>query len=579
MQVFYTVGIFFLFFVGWWLPALIYYGVGLWWLVAARRKPWRAIAWVFSFVALASYAIYEGVYVRWQMNKRAEANRDLVLVNAPPENIKAILVSREPAFPIVTGNGQNCAVYCLKLLLGKHFKTYIIAVKDGMLFSYDEEHRRQALRRAAPIESYRGYTVVDEPGCENAKDAEPREVLDAWRLFGRCVKLYSAKNLRGRFFEVTQDNDIPDAPPWPVKATHIRAIDLETTRDIAHVESARVFLAFWFPVPGVFPHKFSDHFPTAWWPDLLRFEHKYGREMNQSDVIAKVFNIVLEQRVPMPNFDEQTPDGKLKLASQIMFYGPMRDRLDFITKTLAAQRPLDQSYSATILNFISRTKLSGHTYAQLIPYIAWLGAGDASLAPVIADHYIDRAANDPNGAAYARALSYFSREILEPRATRLVALYNRVFPNQNDADRFRESVNFGVGNGGPALVDKLISELENPSSQGRVSASAAAALCRAADPRALEPLQKKLAAAQSPQYVVSYAYALARLGHGEEAKSAVRGVAGSCLNEIVAKYPSERAPDSICILSGPYHQPADAAWQLSESEQKCLAPRTPSPNG
>ena len=84
---------------------------------------------------------------------------------------------------------------------------------------------------------------------------------------------------------------------------------------------------------------------------------------------------------------------------------------------------------------------------------------------------------------------------------------------------------------------------------------------------------------------MSYGYALARLGHGKEALDAMVRVRPpqssefTCLNEIVAKIPTGGAPDSICLTSGPYPQSNDVAWQFSDAELHCLAPRTPSPNG
>jgi hypothetical protein len=186
--------------------------------------------------------------------------------------------------------------------------------------------------------------------------------------------------------------------------------------------------------------------------------------------------------------------------------------------------------------------------------------------------YVERAATDPNGSSYAQGLSYFGPDILAPYAPQLLALYER-----QGLQGFRANLNFGIGGAGPAVVDKLIGELDN--GDAWAAASAAVSLCRAGDARAAEPLLAKLRG--RPRYPISYAYALARLGRGKDAQSAMPGAGQerSCLNEIVEKYPAGNAPDSICIIAGPSPQPPDAAWQLSESRLRCLAPRTPSPNG
>ena len=562
-----------------------HYGIGLWWLATARRKPRRAIVWGISFAALAAYTVYDGVIVKAQVDKRANAFRDLVVYSEPPAEVKAIMVSRLPGFPLLTGNGQDCSVICVKVLIGGRFKTYVIAVKDGMMFAYNDKQREEAIRNYRGPQLYRAYTVVEQPGCKTVKDTDQREVLIAWEIFGRCVEMKSAKKLTGRYFEVTNNNEIPGAPPWPVVATHIRLVEYNKSRDIAHVESGRPKLAFWFPVPGIFPHKTTSGLPDDWWPDVLGFEHSYGQQSEPVTIIEKVFGLALKKNMPMPNFDKQTPEGRLKLTRCLLFRGPMMERLRFVKNELARQRPFDQSYRDLILEFISRTKFSGYGYSQMIPYIAWLAAGDPGLAPVIAKMYVERAADSLNGASYVRALSYFGPDVLAPYAAQLLALYDRKFPKKQDTEHFHASLNLGIGGAGPAVFDKLIAELDVPSPDQKYAASAAASLCRAGDPRAVESLLKKLKALGRNNNPMSYAYALARLGHGKEALDAIVHVRTpqspefACLAEIVNKYPSGGAPNSICLMSGPNEQPKDAAWQYSDSALRCLAPRTPTPNG
>ena len=316
---------------------------------------------------------------------------------------------------------------------------------------------------------------------------------------------------------------------------------------------------------------------------MLRFEHHYGPFKDAVSVIQDVTGVQLAGRIPLPRFEDQTPEGRLRLARQILLRGPMLERYRFAKNELSTQRPFNQDYRDLILDFIERTKFSGEGYYQMIPYIAWLAAGDSGFAPVIAKLYVERAANSPNGAGYAQSLSYFGPDILQPYTAQLLALYERRFANQQDTERFRASLTLGIGGGGPAVIDKLLEELSVPTSQA--AASAAVSLCRAGDPRAVEPLLEKLRESGRADNPMSYAYALARLGFGNQARDAVSRVRGpqssefACLNEIVGRYPSGGSPISTCLLQGPHKQAEGAEWQFSESQLRCLAPRTPSPNG
>jgi len=143
-------------------------------------------------------------------------------------------------------------------------------------------------------------------------------------------------------------------------------------------------------------------------------------------------------------------------------------------------------------------------------------------------------------------------------------------------------LNFGIGGAGSEVVDKLIAELG--AADALAAGSAAASLCRIADPRATAPLLDKIQTIGDRRYAMGYAYALARLGRGQDAQAALKSSRTSqseraCLDEIVDKFPSGGAPDSVCLTEGPHPQAEGAQWQFSKAQLQCLAPRTPSPNG
>jgi hypothetical protein len=569
---------FFLLLIGWWLPALVYYAGGIFLLSTWRRRPWLAVLWLASFLALFGYSAYEGVFLKGQLERRAESYRQHVKYTDLPDDITTIVLTRSQEDDLLTGRPQSCSFVCANLLLSGRFKTVIIAVKDHRLFSDN-----RPLKRSFPPESYDVFTIVDEPGCQSHNIPSLFEVFEAWRLLGRCLHKKTVKQIEGRHLEVTTNEDVPDQPPWRLRfTTHVRIVDAGRFTDIARVEHANVRLAYWFPVPGVFLRARSSVSSTDFWPGLLSPESHYGPFRTAASVLQDVTGVPLDQPIPLPRFEDQTPEIRLRLAKNILWRGPTMERYRFTKTELAAQRPFNQDYRELILEFIAKTKLSGQIYSPMIPYIAWLAAGDPGLAPIIAKMYVERAASDANGAAYARSLSYFGPDILAPYAAQLLGLYQREIPASQSPVAFRADLNFGIGGAGPEVVEKLIGELRSPTTL--ISAAAAASLCRAADSRATEPLLEKIRSIDDyDRNAISYAYALARLGRGKDAQEAIkRGTpqsARACLDEIVEKYPSGNAPDSVCLLSGPHAQAPDTAWQFSNSQLRCLAPRTPSPNG
>lgn len=571
-------GLFLLFVFG---PGLVFYGLGLYCLTKARRKPALLISWSVIFTGMFVYTAYQGIYLKSELRQRENTYRHIARFSAPPSDVDTIMVSGNSNRAELTGNGQECAAVCLKVLLGGHFKRYVIAVHGITLF-----HSGPANNRS--LRGYRIYTVVDEPGCRNYKNPTMREYLQPWEFFGRCVHEKIAHEFKGRYFEITTDDAAPDNPPWPVHATHIRLIDNDRRPvNIARAEWASIDLAIWFPIPGIFPHRVESGLPTDFWPDLARETYRYGYGKPSQDIIQRVLGVPLDQGIPLPNFKNQSPDREIALARNFLFHGATWKRYPFITNVLADERPLSQGQIDLIREFVTLTNFSDNAFYGTIPYIAWLAAGDPKLAPVIAALYVTQAERDVQGAEFVRALSYFGPDVLAPYAPRLLALYERDKASASIDWNFRAALNFGIGGAGPAVVDKLIAQLDaQPKGvESPVAASAAAALCRAGDQRAVAPLLAKVTTLGQERYPMSYLYALARLGHGRAALEASKRVlrknspTAACLKEIVDRYPNGGAPVSICIMAGPNKQPKNVQWRFSQSQLRCLAPRTPTPSG
>ena len=251
-QALWAFGYFALLLSGWWLPAVIYFGAGLFFIATVRRAPYGAVAWLISFLALFGYTAYEGIYLKARLEQRAQTYRDFVKFAEVPNDVTAIMLSRSQESDALTGYAQSCSVVCVKLLLDGRFKQVIIAFKDGLLFAHDDNLRRQALANYREPKSYNVFTVVNEPGCENYNNADMYQELEAWRVFGRCVHMRSVNRVEGRYLEITTNEDTPERPPWPVRfTTHVRLADSGTFTNIARAEYASVNLAYWFPVPGI----------------------------------------------------------------------------------------------------------------------------------------------------------------------------------------------------------------------------------------------------------------------------------------------------------------------------------------
>jgi hypothetical protein len=108
-------------------------------------------------------------------------------------------------------------------------------------------------------------------------------------------------------------------------------------------------------------------------------------------------------------------------------------------------RPLDPDYTAVLID-LART-----ADWDLMPSIAWLGASDDALGPLLAAFFVDEIAGGAAPRPYAAALNYFSAVQLAPHAERLLAAYDRRFPNERDHAQFISDLDAAIGlSGRPA---------------------------------------------------------------------------------------------------------------------------------
>jgi hypothetical protein len=554
---------------GWWLPGVLFYGLGLYLLTGARRRPGLAIGWTAVFLSMLAFTLYGGGYVKWRVDQRAKEFGKVVTYADVASDVRAIVLWGHFSDPTLID--KHCGTVCFRLLLSGRFDSFVIRVTEPRLVGTVMTSKTY----------FRTYSLVDRRECKLPAETA-WEILHAaqlWAVIGKCLTEIDTPTISGRRFEILVNQDAPDHPPWPAQITLIRLVDGDSRRDIARAEHASVDLPFWFPVPGLFPGGYTYAQPSTWHP-LLTFPYRYGPNGAPRDILAYVLGVSFNGPLPLPSFQDRSPDEQLALARQLLLKGPIDARYRFVKTELAAMRPLPPAYRDLVLDFIRVTGFKGEGYYQMMPYIAWLAAGDPELGPVIAKMYVDRVLDSPPSRDYARSLRYFGRDLLEPYAAQLLAAYERAPDKERDA--FFVSLNLGVGGAGPSMVPKLIEELDAPPNDGRRAAAAAVSLCRIADPRAIEPLLRKVQTfnpGELTPYPISYAYALARLGRGQDALRALSPIRAptalerQCLEAIVAKFPEGGAPESICLLQGPYQQ--SGAWQFSESSLACLAPSTP----
>src|SRR5262249_32607681 len=150
----------------------------------------------------------------------------------PAPDVRAILIG--------SGRGLRCGSVCFRLLLGGRFDSVIVRVVDP-LFPNEAKTR-------SPVH-FRTYTIRDARPCELPGDIpfETLHTAQLWAVTGRCLPEVAPPPVPSRRFEVLVNEEAPDHPRWPAEVTHLRLVDGDSRRDIAHAERASVDLPFWIP--------------------------------------------------------------------------------------------------------------------------------------------------------------------------------------------------------------------------------------------------------------------------------------------------------------------------------------------
>jgi hypothetical protein len=545
---------------GWWGPAVAFYGFGLVALGRIRHQPHVAYVWLALFLATFAVTAFDGLYRHAQFEKRAVAFNDINTYFAAPDDVRTIVIPREDSGTL-TDSRRDCTAVCMKLLLGKRFDRVIIADKVDI--------RGDRVTRDNQSPYFRAYARVDRPGCRTLQTRNFFRELRLWELSGRCIEENPIRTVEGPRIELLLDHDAPDHPGWPAAVRHLRVVDSHGTRDIARAERASVDFFFWFPVPGIFPHSMM----SDWRPGLWSFHRSYGRIVTPIQLLDHVFNVALNGPMPKPVFAGEAPDERLVMAPAILLYRSQTERHRFIRDELGAMRPLSPAFRNVVLDFIQVSEFKlGAT-----DDIAWLVADDPELGPVVAKALVDRIADqDAPWAEYlVPSLRHFRPELWEPHLASLIAAHRSAVAKRGERV---ESLDRAFASLGSAIVPMLIDELGVPPRLESRAAAAAAALCRIGDLRAVEPLlerMRSLKAGKPSFYPMSYAYALARMGHGEDARSAIAAIRDEtsperqCLDEVVAAFPRGGAPESICVMRGPTGAGKDPP---ARPAPRCLAP-------
>jgi hypothetical protein len=288
-------------FLGWWLPALLFYGFGLVALgLAFSRRTWAAALLV--WLAAAGFLLWEAQYdnrVRKpDFEARAATFKDLVIFAPPPAEVRRIATaenddrlpeerawrfhSRPPGF---TGYEQNCATFCLQMLLSGRFDEYII------FYRIPAEMRRQAPSKFLDQRDHtRNYRLLRQPGCRSSAAMAPyvQDIMRLWQTAGTCLVETKTAAVNGPHFAVTTLPNAPELRRWQQRVTHIRLAGSGDDRDIARAEYGVAAFAFEFPYPGLFPQRGWEDFQ----PDLLRRPRQsYGPMLLATEVVGRVFGV------------------------------------------------------------------------------------------------------------------------------------------------------------------------------------------------------------------------------------------------------------------------------------------------
>jgi hypothetical protein len=282
---------FFVLFCGWWLPAVIFYVLGIVLLLRWRKNSYLAVSWLAVFVGFLGYVLYDGLYLKGRFEQRAQEFKGLVKYDAPPDDVRAI------QFHVGGQVDQSCDLVCVKLLFSGRFDAVIIMDPGALPTDI-----------GSPRRLYRSYSLVTQAGCKINHDTGPNLYL--WAQVGRCVSEEKSDNsiTKRRFEVITDQRDDPNRAPYVADITYIQLVDGDRITPIARAEAATRRFAFPFPVPGIFPRFYHGDLP---WPEagLLSEQLMYGSLNNSRNaslartprqILADVFGISLDGPVPVP---------------------------------------------------------------------------------------------------------------------------------------------------------------------------------------------------------------------------------------------------------------------------------------
>jgi hypothetical protein len=549
-----------LLFAGFALVPLGYYLIGFlaWWKRGRSSLAFRA--WAISFIGVAVYALFDGVIKQIPFEIRAREFATLRLFDPPPSDVRVISLPPHP-------DGYGCGNICVALLWSGRFDRVI-------------KHDWQSGVR--PLQA---FEMVARPGCRSVTAVDQRDLaaaLKVWEVVGRCLVESDNVDRVAPRFAVSVNEEAPDNPSWASRVIDVALVGRGAGQGIARMEHGLAHFAVPLPIVGLYlSSRLGGGVDLTF--GLWSYARRYGQEPDLGRVIAAAFGIDVAQFPGTPDIQAiEEPARKLAVARQIVAGAPRRDRYRLID-ALDAMRPLDPDYTAVLID-LART-----ADWDLMPSIAWLGASDDALGPLLAAFFVDQIAGGATPRPYAAALNYFSAVQLAPHADRLLAAYDRRFPNERDHAQFISDLDAAIGLVGPAGVARLADELPKVANNPDRSAAIALGLCRSGAPAAIEPLErhvKWIEAGGRFESPMAYAYAFARLGHGDRAKafvahartrrtnfSAITDSELACLDEIVTRFPLGGAPASICQRNGP--RPEFKASAVDAARGTCLAPRTP----
>jgi hypothetical protein len=570
---------------------ITFYVLGFVALSNNKNRPALARAWIIVFMIFFAYTLYDGAFRAAAFHLRSQKFNDAVVYMAPPAEVRTLQLGR-----VITDNRpdprqrpHSCNRICATFLFSGRFDRVFTAFENT---THRRLENRIVLTRKQRIvvpqwaEEKTNYVhifqLIDQPGCRSppiANEPVVNAALRLWESVGRCIIATGADEIDGRYFEILSNDKAPDTPTlWETSVHHIRLAG-DGGQDIARAESGSADFAFPIPIPGIFNHGVGPlGLPTDFRPGFLWTQNSYGpyktRYPTLDAVFARAFDIDLNKLIATPGLETIATDAeRIAYIRQVLSNGPREAQLHLFND-LASLRPFAPEYRDVLLEYIGSTDT--RPQSEILPHLAWLAAGDPDLAPVAAKVMVDTMSRSTRPGSIGGNLSYFQREALEPLAERLISQY----------DWGGGILNSIIGAAGPLGVPKLIAEIERPDPPDAQMRGAAVGLCRAQDPRAIGPLLKKTQSLEGGivDFPMSFAYALARLGRGAEARHFLENVhhgynfgAGpserACLDEIIDKFPGGDAPASICRFDGPH--PKQSTGTRDRSATECLGPQTP----